>query len=281
MASRFADINSVEQFIEDQENENTRKKTQQNVPLLEEFLTLRNESRLIEEIAPKELNAYIAEFIITVRKKDGNEDYEPSSVRSLMASFERYLKKKNYGFSIMKDAEFEQARKALQSKQKDLKQKGKGNKPNASVALTEEEIKLLYDKELLGTSTPEALLNTIWFNNTIHFGLRGCKEHRNMCWDDVQLRQTTNGEEFLEYSERQTKTRTGENPRDVRQIKPKMFSVPGSEKDLVAAYQFIRKETTNRNERQRRSILPRYKQLHKTRIFQTLVQKVGRWPEQT
>ena len=74
------------------------------------------------------MNAYIAEFIITVRKKDSNEDYEPSSLRSLMASFERYLKKKNYGFSIMKDAEFEQARKALQSKQKDLKQKGKGNK---------------------------------------------------------------------------------------------------------------------------------------------------------
>ena len=83
-----------------------------------------------------------------------------------MASFERYLKKKNYGFSIRKDAEFEQARKALQSKQKDLKQKGKGNKPNASVALTEEEIKLLYDKGLLGTSTPEALLNTVGFNNT-------------------------------------------------------------------------------------------------------------------
>ena len=152
-----------------------RKRKYKNVALLEEFLTLRNESRHIEEIAPKELNAYIAEFIITVRKKDGNEDYEPSSLRSLMASFERYLKKKNYGFSIMKDAEFEQARKALQSKQKDLKQKGKGNTPNASVALTEEEIKLLSDKELLGTSTPEAQLNTIWFNNTIHFGLRGCK----------------------------------------------------------------------------------------------------------
>ena len=28
MASRFADINSVEQFAEDQENENTRKETQ-------------------------------------------------------------------------------------------------------------------------------------------------------------------------------------------------------------------------------------------------------------
>ena len=149
----------------------------------------------------------------------------------------------------MKDAEFEQARKALQSKQKDLKQKGKGNKPNASVALTEEEMKLLYDKGLSGTSTPEALLNTVWFNNTIHFGLRVCKEHRDMCWGDVQLRQITNGEEFLEYSERQTKTRTGENPRDVRQIKPKMFSVPGSEKDPVAVYKlYAKKRPTEMND---------------------------------
>ena len=69
---------------------NNLSKTQQNVALLKEFLTLKNESRLMGEIPPKELNAYISEFIITVRKKDNNEDYEPSSLRSLMASFERY-----------------------------------------------------------------------------------------------------------------------------------------------------------------------------------------------
>jgi len=68
MASRFVDINLVEQFIEDQENGNTRKKTQQNAALLKEFLTLRNESRLIEEIPPRELTAYIAEFIRFERK---------------------------------------------------------------------------------------------------------------------------------------------------------------------------------------------------------------------
>ena len=93
MVSRFADIVSVEQCIEDQENENTKKKTNKKT-LLKEFLTLENESRLMEEMAPKELNAYISEFIITVRKKDNNEDYQPSSLRSLMASFERYLEKK-------------------------------------------------------------------------------------------------------------------------------------------------------------------------------------------
>ncbi|KAK3753060.1 hypothetical protein QZH41_005506 [Actinostola sp. cb2023] len=173
---------------DEQENENTKKKTKQNVTLLEEFLVLKEERRKIEEIPPQELNVYLSEFIITVRKKENNEEYEPNSIRSLIANFERHLKKKNYGFSFMKDLQFEQTRKALQSKQKDLKRKGKGNKPNASVALSEDDIKVLYEKELLGTATSEAL--TIWFNNTVHFGLRGCKEHRDMCWGDVKLCKT-------------------------------------------------------------------------------------------
>ena len=118
-----------------------------------------------------------------------------------MASFERYLKKNNYGsYSIMRDVEFEKGRTALKSKQRDLKKKGKDDKQNASVPLTEDDMKLLYDKGLLGKSTPETLLNTVMLNNTLYFGLRGCKEHRDMCWGDVQLRQTTNGEEFLEYT---------------------------------------------------------------------------------
>ena len=59
-----------------------------------------------------------------------------------------------------------------------------------------------------------------------------------MCWGDVQLRQSPNGTEYLEYTERETKTRSVENPRDIRQTKPKMFSVPESERDPVAIYIF-------------------------------------------
>ena len=36
-----------------------------------------------------------------------------------------------------------------QSKQRDLKRKGKGNKPNASAALSEEDIQVLCEKDLL------------------------------------------------------------------------------------------------------------------------------------
>lgn len=56
--------------------------------------------------------------------------------------------------------------------------------------------------------------------NSKHFGLRGCDEHRRMKWGDVQLLTDVNGAEYLEYSERQTKTGTGAEPRNVRAVKP-------------------------------------------------------------
>ena len=45
-----------------------------------------------------------------------------------------------------------------------------------------------------------------------------------MCWGDLQLKVDGDGDEYLEFIERQTKTRTGENPKDVRNVKPKMWS---------------------------------------------------------
>ena len=67
--SRLADIATVDEFIEGQENKNTKKKTEQNVALLKEFLTPRDESRPKDEIPPHELSSFISEFIITERKK--------------------------------------------------------------------------------------------------------------------------------------------------------------------------------------------------------------------
>ena len=47
-----------------------------------------------------------------------------------------------------------------------------------------------------------------------------------------------NGTEYLEYSERQTKTRTGAEPRNVLTVKPKAFSFASSstKKDPVFVY---------------------------------------------
>jgi hypothetical protein len=70
--------------------------------------------------------------------------------------------------------------KSLNAKQKVIKQKGKGNKPKRSQPMTDNEINMLYEKGLLGNSSPESLLNTVWINNCIQFGLRGVSEHYNL-----------------------------------------------------------------------------------------------------
>ena len=70
----------------------------------------------------------------------------------------------------------------------------------------------------------------------MHFGLRGCEEHRQMTWGNVQLHMEADGTEYLEYSECQTKTRMGAEPRNVRAVKPKAFTAPNGppERDPVA-----------------------------------------------
>ena len=48
----------------------------------------------MDELTSQELNKFLIEFLITVLKKEDNEEYEPYSLRAFFASFERYLKKK-------------------------------------------------------------------------------------------------------------------------------------------------------------------------------------------
>ena len=78
----------IEEYITDQENKNTRAKTQRDAKLLTAFLLEKHKQRKIEEIQPKELNRYVSEFIVSVKRNDG-QDYEPSSLRGLLSSFNR------------------------------------------------------------------------------------------------------------------------------------------------------------------------------------------------
>ena len=57
---------------------------------------------------------------------------------------------------------------------------------------------------------PEALINAVWLNLCIDFGMRGRQEHTDMLFGDVTMKATSNGKQYLEYYERETKTRKGE-----------------------------------------------------------------------
>ena len=53
----------------------------------------------MDELTPQELNKFLSEFLITIRKKEDNEECEPNSLRVFFASFECHLKKKTMDFA--------------------------------------------------------------------------------------------------------------------------------------------------------------------------------------
>ena len=63
-SNRFQSLDSsVEEFIDGQENENTKKKTKHDVALFHEFLVLKGEMRQMDELTPQELNKFLMQRV--------------------------------------------------------------------------------------------------------------------------------------------------------------------------------------------------------------------------
>ena len=77
-------------------------------------------------------------------------------------------------------------------------------------ALDDGDVEQLFVRGQLGLQSSQSLLNMLWLFFSICFGMRGGTEHRDLRWGDVVLKINSDGREYLEYNERQTKTRTGE-----------------------------------------------------------------------
>jgi len=97
---------------------------------------------------------------------------------------------------------------------------GLGNRPNAAEALEPEDEDELYNCGAFGTENPDSLLSTLWFMNTVHFGLRGSHEHRQLKWGDIKLETNPTGNQCLVYNERVTKTRAGSNTKKTPGLMP-------------------------------------------------------------
>ncbi|XP_063436375.1 uncharacterized protein LOC134717811 [Mytilus trossulus] len=216
--NRAAEQMTTDEFIDQMRNKNTSRKTKSDVNKLKTWLSDQNELREFHEIPPQELDLLLARFFMTAKKCDGG-DYEPDTLKSIQGSINRHLTVKHCNIDLIKDKEFKHSRDVLMSKRKLLRQNGKGNKPKKAEPLTKEKIDILYQKKLLGAANPRALTNTVFLNNSMFFGMRSRLEHQNLRWGDIDLKKTSAGERYLEFTERATKTRSGATS-DARAFSP-------------------------------------------------------------
>ena len=134
-----------------------KESNQTNKNLLQTYLTSQNESRFPQFIPPVELSEYISGFLLSVRRKNG-EEFEPTTLRSFFSSINRHHISKGYKFSLMTDAQFRRSRDILAAEQKQLKCMGKGNKPKAADEITDDDINVIYEKQVLGPASPSSLI---------------------------------------------------------------------------------------------------------------------------
>jgi hypothetical protein len=163
LASRILDLencdnkdNFTRQFVDKMTNSNTQQQTTCHIRLFSKWLNVKSEMRAPEQIEAKQLDLYMAQFFLTIRK-DGSCDinhasrqYEPSTLTAMHSSFFRYLNSKDYGHNIKTSELFRHSRDVMCSKMKELKQLGKGSKPNAAQPFSTDHIAMLYEQNLLG-----------------------------------------------------------------------------------------------------------------------------------
>ena len=190
-------------IVSGSENRNTHRKTGADMRILGTYMRSLNEMRAPETIPPSDLDKYLSSFFLVVRKTDGSE-YEPCSLRAMLASIERYLRQKNYPASLTRDNEFSNMRNVLKLKQQMLRSLGKGQKAVAEVSqsacVREGKITRLFQSHEMGPYNPNSVIFSLCFFFCMYLKLRKSTEHKKLLWGDIILCQDYNNREYLTFS---------------------------------------------------------------------------------
>ena len=161
----------------------------------------------LEEIPKGHLDGILQLFFTEIRKNNGT-NYEPDSLRTMLAALDRYLREKGSTFSILKDREFDASRKVLNGKAIELQEQGLGKRNHRADPVNEEE-ELLWSQKVLGGDTALNLILTVFYLISQQFGTRGCQEHHQLRIEHLKFvnNPCTGTTEYVKWVEGPTKTR--------------------------------------------------------------------------
>ncbi|XP_015284982.1 PREDICTED: zinc finger MYM-type protein 2 isoform X2 [Gekko japonicus] len=154
----------------------------EDLPVLDELKSTKA-VKLKEDIishTPNELNFGLAHFVNEIRRPNG-ENYAPDSIYYLCLGIQEYLNGSNRKDNIFMDPNYhtfeQELNKVLRSWQPSIL-------PDGSVFSRVEEDYLWRIKQL-GSHSPAALLNTLFYFNTKYFGLKTVEQHLRLSFGTI------------------------------------------------------------------------------------------------
>ena len=127
------------------------------------------------------LNYWGQRFVMEIKRQDG-KDYPPTTLHQLVCGLQRYLRNdcgKEYVNFIKEGTQFNDFRKSLDTRMKELYGLGVGNKLDSSDPVTMNDEIQLWKSGVFDENSAEGLSNAIFYYNGKLFGFRGFTEHVN------------------------------------------------------------------------------------------------------
>ncbi|KAK3740642.1 hypothetical protein QZH41_000145 [Actinostola sp. cb2023] len=232
-------------FKESTVAKNTKKSTETSI---RRFKSWYEEKHGIEPdlntVSKKEAPQLLKHFFLEIRQT-GNDnrgkEYEPGTLQTCRNGLRRYFLERpcppaidNFDIEKSSGIEFQEVADMLSTKKKNLKKQGLGNQPNAAQPVEKEDVEKLWSSGAVGLKNPRKLIHLVWWNNVTHLGMRGVKEHY-----DCQIQDFTITDQYIEYNERQTKNRQGDEGcarKRARKYTNKIWRTDGGEQDPYRAF---------------------------------------------
>ena len=145
-----------------------------------------------------------------VRRKD-EKPYAPDTIYQICCGLLRLLKEANRAeISILSNPEFIQFRGTLDARMKELRGTGK-YQPRKAEVISQSHENLFWEKNLLGDSNPQQLINTIVFYCGLLFSLRSGAEHRQLRFrpSQIELFEPLSERAYLKHTEDVSKASQG------------------------------------------------------------------------
>lgn len=155
----------------------------------------------IEDLTKVEINHLLQFFVFEVRKENGQK-YPPGTLKNIVSMIQHYyVYTLRSPMSIWTDGEFASTRQALDAAMRETAKDGNMNGSQTASAIPAADEAPLWERGVLGDSTPKILLFTVIFLIGKVFGLRGGRE-LHLLQFNKEIRLTTEGEdEILLYVE--------------------------------------------------------------------------------
>ena len=169
------------------------------------------------------LNTALCMFMKEVKSSQNGTDYSPRSVMAILNAIQHFICahfKSAFSFLDTTDPTFQELRHVLDEKIKELTKKGLGEKKQSKI-ITEEEEDEMWARGVLGTHTPQVLLNTVIYTLGTAFSLKAGNVYRRLSAgpaSQITVKSNAQGRRYLEYKDDTAMSQPGNRKKRKTQI---------------------------------------------------------------